>query len=472
MYRKLSDQDFIDYVKTFDIIFFNETWLASKTQYNLDIEGYKCLHIFGNKSSNTKKGRFSGGISLYYRDQFTDKIKIIEQNQTGILWIKILRDVFEFNEDVYMCNIYIPPVNSKLRNAADFDIYEQLEQGIIAYKTLGKIFITGDFNSRTSNATDLLDFDKYLDEENDFSNFSDLQIRDRVNKDHVLDTSGRRLLLLCQTSNLILANGRVLGDSNSGEFTYCSHNGLSAVDYLLLSPNDVQYLTDFKVLEFNEFSDHAPIYFTFKFRSVIENETNTTTANTTKYGDQIRFDESRVPIFRIELMNNHENLQLLVDSVNSGPVDSIVQSFTSYLYENSANVFGSKKTASYSKLKDNYPRNEWFNDDCYKSKQEFKNARNTFLKHKSDVNRQNFIQMRTAYNRVKRRAKHKFKINEGKKMSHLAKTAPKAFWKHIKKKYEKKSVQSDTLNIDECFEHFKNVYGGSTEPRHEQQTKE
>ena len=89
---------------------------------------------------------------MYYRDQFTDKIKIIEQNQTGILWIKILRDVFEFNGDVYLCNIYIPPVSSKLRNAGDFDIYEQSEQGIIAYKTLGKIFITGDFYSRTSNA--------------------------------------------------------------------------------------------------------------------------------------------------------------------------------------------------------------------------------------------------------------------------------------------------------------------------------
>ena len=78
--------------------------------------------------------------------------------------------------------------------------------------------------------------------------------------------------------------------------------------------------------------------------------------------------------------------------------------------------------------------------------------------------------MRTMYNRVKRRAKHKFKINEGKKMSYLAKTAPKTFWKHINKKYKKKSVQSDMLNIDECYEHFKNVYSGSTEPPPEQQT--
>ena len=55
-------------------------------------------------------------------------------------------------------------------------------------------------------------------------------------------------------------------------------------------------------------------------------------------------------------------------------------------------------------------------------------------------------------------------------MSYLAKTAPKTLCKHINKKYEKKSVQSNMLNIDECYEHFKNVYGGSTEPPPEQQT--
>ena len=53
---------------------------------------------------------------------------------------------------------------------------------------------------------------------------------------------------------------------------------------------------------------------------------------------------------------------------------------------------------------------------------------------------------------------------------HSSQVSFKTFWKHIKKKYEKKSVQSDTLNTDECYEHFKNVYGRSMEPPLEQQT--
>ena len=137
--------------------FFNETWLASKECVNLEIQGYKSIHIFGNKSPRAKKGRHSGGISLYFGDYLTDKIKIMEQKQCGILWVKILRDIFEFNEDVYMCHIYNPPQGSKVINHEDIDFFEVLEQGIVTYKTLGKIFITGDFNSRSADESDILD---------------------------------------------------------------------------------------------------------------------------------------------------------------------------------------------------------------------------------------------------------------------------------------------------------------------------
>ena len=37
------------------------------------------------------------------------------------------------------------------------------------------MLITGDFNSRTSTLSDLLDSDKYLDDEQDFNTYFDLQ---------------------------------------------------------------------------------------------------------------------------------------------------------------------------------------------------------------------------------------------------------------------------------------------------------
>ena len=85
---------------------------------------------------------------------------------------------------------------------------------------LGKVFLTGDFNSRTSVESDCLDFDRYLDDEDIFLN--DILLQPRVNSDHVIDAHGRRLLLLCQTSDLLIANGRLHDDCSIGEQTFSS----------------------------------------------------------------------------------------------------------------------------------------------------------------------------------------------------------------------------------------------------------
>lgn len=259
--RKLSDVDFINYITEYDIILLNETWLTKKDNFNFEIQGYTCEHIFGNKSAGAKRGRFSGGISICYKNCFKDKIKVIEKNQSGVMWLKILKEVFSFDHDVYICVAYIPPSGSNVLRGQDLDLFEQLELDIIRYKRLGKVFLTGDFNSRTANESDCLDFDRYLDDEDIFLN--DIILQPRVNSDHVLDTHGRHLLLLCQTSGLLIANGRSHEDCNVGGHTFISLNGLSTVDYLLANPFDIQCLSGIKILNFNAFSDHAPIFFSF-----------------------------------------------------------------------------------------------------------------------------------------------------------------------------------------------------------------
>ena len=49
-----------------------------------------------------------------------------------------------------------------------------------------------DFNSRTSTEPDYLDYDKYLEDEDDLANISDFRFK--KSKDHVLDAHGKRLL--------------------------------------------------------------------------------------------------------------------------------------------------------------------------------------------------------------------------------------------------------------------------------------
>ena len=46
--------------------------------------------------------------------------------------------------------------------------------------------------------------------------------------------------------------------------------------------------------------------------------------------------------------------------------------------------------------------------------------------------------------------------------------APKRFWKEIKKKYKKKAKNSETLTLDDFYNHFKTVYGDTNEPSMQQ----
>ena len=154
----------------------------------------------------------------------------------------------------------------------------------------------------------------------------------------------------------------------------------------------------------------------------------------------------------------------LTDSVNTESVDSVVNSFTSFMNENSEHVFGSMNfRADTNRTSKNYKQSEWFNNDCKIAKREFKTARNTFLRDKNDAKRKVFVKTRTKYNRVKRLAKNKFKRSEGKVVSELAKSNPKKFWKSIKKRYKNKSPQSDTLSAQDFLDHFKEMYGGPDE---------
>ena len=167
-------------------------------------------------------------------------------------------------------------------------------------------------------------------------------------------------------------------------------------------------------------------------------------------------------------MNNNEVLDRLTDCVNNSTVDSIVNSFTEYMYATAARVFG-KETQTSDSPQPNLSHNKWFDAECTNTKKDFKQARNVFLREKNVENRQRFVSTRTKYNRIKRKAKQKFKFQEGKNICNLAKKQPKKFWKTLKKKNKQKQKNSETLTADDLLNHFKTVFGndrGEAEPAH------
>ena len=214
--RKISDPYCLHVLNEYDVIFLQAAWLSEANCLNLDIEGYLSDHIYDNKSQNTNKGR---GISIYYKYNLKNRIKVLNKNRHGILWIKLDSDLFEFRENVYFCNVYNVPQTSTVIYQGNFDFFKELESDIEVYKPLGKIFILGDMNSRISNLSNELDFDHYVDNDDSFISDS-IKLPPRKNCNNKIDNNGRHLIDLCKATSLTIGNGRLHNDSNIGDFHF------------------------------------------------------------------------------------------------------------------------------------------------------------------------------------------------------------------------------------------------------------
>ena len=83
------------------------------------------------------------------------------------------------------------------------------------------------------------------------------------------------------------------------------------------------------------------------------------------------------------------------------------------------NVFGEKVFFKNKTIKEKN-NTQRFDENCFTAKQEFKSARNAFIQNKTDETRIHFCKMRTKYNRVKKKAKFKFKKKEGQRLENIA----------------------------------------------------
>ncbi|XP_063426826.1 uncharacterized protein LOC134710401 [Mytilus trossulus] len=165
------------------------------------------------------------------------------------MWIKLEKDFFGFQKDLYMCVVYNPPSMSSYTQGLDRDITECLEQETAKYMKMGNVLLCGDFNARIANSPDYIlnDDQSYLPL---FDNYPiDKQILKRQSSDTTIDSRGKSLLDLCILNQLRILNGRVLGDV-FGKYTCYTPNGSSVVDYVMVSESILDQILYFYVHNF------------------------------------------------------------------------------------------------------------------------------------------------------------------------------------------------------------------------------
>jgi exonuclease III len=319
---KLNLPEFTDFIKLYDIICINETKLDELDIINVNVEGYDFLSL--NRKKITRK---SGGIGVFVKSEYIEKklvIKETNQINKNVLWFKLDKKLC--GVDIICGALYIEPESSKY---ARNDVFDNLEDDICNYMDKN-VMLIGDFNARVGNVNDLHVGNSF--NVNDICYEPPCDSKDillecgakvkRTAKDIKVNSHGRKLVDICKQSDIVILNGRVGSDAYIGELTCKSK---STVDYCISSPRLIQYVQDFKVLDFNEcLSDvHCPIVVKLNKLSISDSPCkNNVSPGKKSLGNIIRpkWDEVYTDIFKNNLSYNQINAVCdLIDVATAKP---------------------------------------------------------------------------------------------------------------------------------------------------------
>ena len=101
---KITEQEFIDLIKSSDITILSESWTNNFSEINID--GYLCHNLY-RKFRHRNAKRNSGGIVVYINEKLSEGISIVKNNFDTIVWLKIDNTFFSLNSNVYLCELYL-----------------------------------------------------------------------------------------------------------------------------------------------------------------------------------------------------------------------------------------------------------------------------------------------------------------------------------------------------------------------------
>lgn len=455
---KISNQDFMNEIKDFDVSFLSETWLKDKVKLNEN--DFYVDHVPATKKKN-KQGRFSGGVTVLIKPNLSKIIRVLPDKKRNYgLWIKIDKSVLNSDKHLYIGAIYLPPVDSTYALKTPF---ENIEKDILELSENGSIILVGDFNARSSDLPDFIC--KYSSDEKIGLNelVVDVEPMKRFNFDMEKNCYGRKLVELCKNTNMLIANGRTCGDI-PGNYTYHNNQGSSVVDYALFTNDLNDLITYFHVQAPNGWSDHCITNLCIKlpwFTKEITKDHSLLTPLPNIY----KWSDSSSTAF-VQAMSSEP----ISDDINSvlSEFYSLNEIDTDKLNENISNIYQKtarmslqmkrrKKQNSKTKKK-NYTFQQ--NMDYHKLKKQLKDLGFLFSKFPRDpFIRGKFFHLKKNFSSMLKKINKLYKDQIISKIQELEEKNPPAFWKLVNNLKQKKQ---DNVQIepDVFHEYFKELHKG------------
>nr|WPH61295.1 reverse transcriptase [Somniosus microcephalus] len=449
---KSTDPEFLKAIKDIDIIVLTETWCQKDVPTHCP-PMYHEIIVPSVKNTKTRKGRTSGGILVWYKGELDKHISPVKQGKSHV-WLKLDKNIGIAKKDVYLCAIYIPPIDSPY---FEEELFDTLHMEISHFQAQGKVIICGDLNARTGCEPD------FIDPQGNNHVFGQTPldvtpaIANRNNLDREINKSGREVVQLCRALGLYIVNGRFRGDS-LGRLTYSSTLGSSVVDYTItdLDPCDINAFT---VRQQSPLSDHNQINVYLKL-SAQTTDTKKEPSKLHKINQTYRWAPDSGDKF--------------ITALNSPDLTSKISKFKENLYEitrdgvnmaiEDINMIFHEAAVKADLVKQKRKRHKrqnknkkWFDHEC-------KNARKDLRKISNQKHRQpNNPDLRTRYNETLKRYKHTIR-NKTQNYTHKIleeienSTNPKQFWEMWN---NLSTTQLQALPIqdgDIWRTHFENLY--------------
>ena len=477
---KLLSHDFEIFLSDFDMIALTETKLN-----DLDTIDDFFTHFDVLCTNRKCAKRTSGGVALLTKKHLSKHIQelkctkeydILENDFT--LWVKI---VGLLETDIILGIVYIPPESSVYSST---DMFDTIENQLLSFNDPNNVYcLLGDFNARSKNLNEIIHMDQYVTDAPDDSDFCQIVENScipiaRNSKDVVCNNYGRRLIELCSSMGLIIANGRCGTDKISGSNT-C--DDISLIDYVLCSPRLFVNISEFQVLPFcSLLSDkHSPVQFSFIINkgaidaTVCSNSNNCTDNNAAiNCREIVKWSSDKKDLFvnNLDLEDVHSIESSLIELSNHNKemsqtdVDSIVLRICN-VFDLSAIKCKIRRNVHEKKNKRKTQVKPWFNDKCEVKRKTFFQAKADLCMNDSDENKKKLKSCSKDY-KCQLRTEHRlYHIALNKKIQDLSTTDPKAYWKLINSGIINDSTSPDNQPSTADFrEHFRKLNDGPVIP--------
>ena len=103
--NKTDENKFIQFTESNDIVIITETHLEKNESIGLN--SFKIVQTCREKHKSAPKN--SGGVLIAFRRKMQKGITICDKSNTEFIWLKLDKDFFNLEKDIYLAGVYIPP---------------------------------------------------------------------------------------------------------------------------------------------------------------------------------------------------------------------------------------------------------------------------------------------------------------------------------------------------------------------------